>query len=293
MWTKRSFVRFIIEDKPTGNVWLREIVQPSQQYVAPCVRAREVWEYSLSARFQKHINLFITIVTNLIVQENKSLFKNKMSVFCFYEYRFPDNSNVFFFQIWKHKQQDFVSAEMVSSKTIWNLFLFFGGIRGHNLFPMYGKIKCPKLPLFSLFSLFFFIEEKVLLFYWRKGFSFLSKKRILFFYWGTGFFLLKKGFSFPRNELLLYKKYFQMQILLCVSTSKKKFSRNQFTIHTYMFQRILNHKKFHRWKFFVKFYRRSKQDPLLKNDIIIFLLKYLQCHHYDIRKFWSFTQALN
>ena len=47
-------------------------------------------------KFQKHICLFITIVTNLIVQENKSSFINKMSVFWFYEPRFPDNSNVFF-----------------------------------------------------------------------------------------------------------------------------------------------------------------------------------------------------
>ena len=138
----------------------------------------------------------------------------------------------------------------------------------------------------SIFFLYwrrgFFISKKRFFFLEKKAFLFSSKKRILFFYWKTGFyFLLKKGFSYPRNELLLYKKYFQLQSIFCVSTTKKN-SQEINSLYIYICFR-----GFWTTKNFVKFYTRTMQDPV-KNNIIITLLKYFQCHHYDIRIVISF-----
>ena len=54
-------------------------------------------------------------------------------------------------------------------------------------------------------SIFFFVEEKTLIFYWRKAFSFFLKKSFLFFIEEKAFiFCWKRGFSFLLKNFFLF-----------------------------------------------------------------------------------------
>ena len=172
---------------------------------------------------------------------------------------------------------------MASLKTIWNLFLFFGGVRGNNLFPMYGKIKCPKLPLFSSYieeeaflsrkKGFFFSKKRLFFYHRKKGFYFFIEKQVFIFYW-------KKASLILETNCYYIKNIFNCNLFFVFQLQKKILKKSILYIY-------ICFRGFWTTKNFVKFYTRTMQDPV-KNNIIITLLKYFQCHHYDIRIVISF-----